>query len=302
MVDIYKTIGTLSRIRTPVLVRGETGTGKEVIARAIHFNSDDAAEPFVAVNCTALPENLLESELFGHVRGAFTGAVNERKGRFELAGRGTIFLDEIGDTSPAFQSKLLRVLQEREFIPLGGERTRRTEARVIAATHRPLEELLRDGGFREDLYYRLRVVEISVPPLRERRGDIALLAHHFMLAAARETHRAPPTLTPEALRALEQHTWPGNVRELENAITRAVVLATGRTITADQLALPNLANAAAGGADSGDPSLAAVERAHIASVLAGTGDNKRQAARILRISRARLDRLIDRHGLGGPQT
>src|SRR5829696_9180511 len=179
MIEIYKTIGAVARARTPVLIRGETGTGKELIARAIHFNSADATEPFVAVNCTSIPEPLLESELFGHVKGSFTGAVGDRKGRFELAGRGTIFLDEIGDTSPAFQAKLLRVLQEREFHPVGGERVRRTEARVVAATHRPLERMVREGRFREDLYFRLRVVEIVVPPLRERRGDVAVLAEHL---------------------------------------------------------------------------------------------------------------------------
>jgi DNA-binding NtrC family response regulator len=235
MLAIYKLIGAVAPTRTPVLIRGETGTGKEVIARAIHYNSERAAEPFVAINCTALPEGLLESELFGHVRGAFTGATQDRRGRFELAGAGTLFLDEIGDTGTAFQAKLLRVLQEREFEPVGSERTRRTEARVIAATHRPLEQCVRDGTFREDLYFRLRVIEIDVPPLRQRRGDIPLLARHLLARIAGELHR-PLQLTPEVEAALVAHDWPGNVRELENALTRAAVLARGSAIALENLA------------------------------------------------------------------
>ena len=301
MIEIYKTIGAVARARTPVLIRGETGTGKEVIARAIHFNSADASEPFVAVNCTSIPEPLLESELFGHVRGSFTGATSDRKGRFELAGRGTIFLDEIGDTSPAFQAKLLRVLQEREFHPVGGERARRTEARVVAATHRPLERMVREGQFREDLYFRLRVVEIAVPPLRERRGDIPVLADHLLREGAREMHVAPPVLSPDAVAALTTYDWPGNVRELENALTRALVLGRGSTVTADDLVLGN-AEVAPEGAQRGegaveDQSLAAVERAHIVAVLRRTRGNKRQACRVLRISRPRLDRLLEKHGI-----
>jgi len=298
MIEIYKTIGAVARTRTPVLIRGETGTGKEVIARAIHFNSADAAEPFVAVNCTSIPEPLLESELFGHVRGSFTGAAGDRKGRFELAGRGTIFLDEIGDTSPAFQAKLLRVLQEREFHPVGGERVRRTEARVVAATHRPLERMVREGAFREDLYFRLRVVEIVVPPLRERRGDIALLAEHLLREGAREMHVTAPVLAPDAVARLTSYDWPGNVRELENALTRALVLARGATVTAGDLALGQ-ESAAGDGTDAAmeDQSLAAMERAHIVRVLQRSKGNKRQACRLLRISRPRLDRLLEKHGI-----
>jgi len=176
MIATYKAVGQAASVRTNVLIRGESGTGKELIARAIHYNSAEAAEPFVALNCTALPSTLLESELFGHVKGSFTGALSSRRGRFELAGRGTIFLDEIGDTTPEFQSKLLRVLQEREYYPVGAERPERTEARVVAATHRNLEDLIATGDFRADLYYRLRVVEICVPPLRERAADIPALA------------------------------------------------------------------------------------------------------------------------------
>ena len=189
MVEIYKTIGVLARNRATVLIRGETGTGKEVIARAIHQHSAFSGEPFIAVNCTALTDTLLESELFGHTKGSFTGAISARKGYFELAGEGTIFLDEIGDTSPDFQTKLLRVLQERSFYPVGGEEPRTTHARVIAATHQPVEQLIKEGRFREDLYFRLKVVEIVVPPLRDRPGDIPLIANALLGRVREETHR-----------------------------------------------------------------------------------------------------------------
>jgi DNA-binding NtrC family response regulator len=228
MIEIYKCVGQLARTKTPVLIRGETGTGKELIARAIHFNSAHADQPFVAVNCAAIPEPLLESELFGHRKGAFTGAIADRRGRFAIASQGTIFLDEIGDTSGAFQAKLLRVLQDREFTPVGAEGVERTDARVIAATHRDLETLTRSGGFREDLYFRLRVVEITVPPLRDRPGDIPILARHFVRRISRMLGCPEPALTAGAVGALITHLWPGNVRELENAILRAVVLARCR--------------------------------------------------------------------------
>ncbi|HUF51734.1 MAG TPA: sigma-54 dependent transcriptional regulator [Longimicrobiales bacterium] len=297
MIEIYKLIGTLAATRAAVLIRGETGTGKERIARAIHFNSADAAEPFIAVNCTALPEPLLESELFGHVRGAFTGAIGDRKGRFELAGSGTIFLDEIGDTSLAFQAKLLRVLQDREFHPVGSERARRTEARVIAATHRPVEDLVRRGEFREDLYFRLRVVEIVVPPLRERRGDLPPLAEHLLHNICRELHRDVHVIPDAVMRALVDYAWPGNVRELENALTRAVALARGPAVALEHLSLDANTRAAGDAGAPADDSLDAVERAHVERVLARARGNKRQACRILKVSRPRLDRLIAKHGL-----
>jgi DNA-binding NtrC family response regulator len=306
MVEIYKTIGTLAPTRTPVLIRGETGTGKEIIARAIHYNSDRATEPFVAINCTALPETLLESELFGHVRGAFTGATSDRRGRFELAGAGTLFLDEIGDIGAGFQAKLLRVLQEREFEPLGSERSRRTEACVIAATHRDLEGQVRDGTFREDLYFRLRVIELRVPPLRERREDIPLLARHLLDRIGAELHRRLD-LPGDVEAALLDYEWPGNVRELENALTRAAVLARGSLITVDHLALGNAFGEPASTAPGGDGptgagpaesrSLAEVEREHVVTVLRSAGGNKRQTARMLHVTRPRLDRLIARHGI-----
>ncbi|MCG6987285.1 MAG: sigma-54 dependent transcriptional regulator [Gemmatimonadetes bacterium] len=237
MIEIYKTIGILSRNRATVLVRGETGTGKEVIARAIHDHSLHAEDPFIAVNCTALTDTLLESELFGHVKGAFTGAAGARRGYFELAGTGTIFLDEIGDTSPEFQTKLLRVLQERRFYPVGGEAPRITEARVIAATHQPMEDLVVDGEFREDLYFRLKVVEIRVPPLRERPGDIELIAEALLGRIRRETHRDVRRISDEAMARLRGYEWPGNVRELENALMRAAILARGTIIGPDHLVL-----------------------------------------------------------------
>jgi DNA-binding NtrC family response regulator len=297
MIAIYKMIGMLAGNRAAVLVRGETGTGKERIARAIHFNSPAAEEPFLAVNCSALAETLLESELFGHVRGAFTGAVASRRGCFELAGTGTIFLDEIGDTSPGLQAKLLRVVETREFYPVGSERPRQSQARVIAATHRPLEALVQAGRFREDLYFRLKVVEIVVPPLRERPEDIPLLAAHLLARVAGELHRDVRALSDEALRELARYDWPGNVRELENALTRAAVLARGPVVGLEHLvlgrsaAVPDPAETATVGDRLDD-----VERAHVLRILARAGRNKRQAARLLGISRPRLDRLLAEGG------
>ncbi|MEK7668818.1 MAG: sigma-54 dependent transcriptional regulator [Gemmatimonadota bacterium] len=292
MLAIYKMVGQLAASRATVLVRGETGTGKELIARAVHYNSPDAGEPFVPVNCTALPEALLESELFGHVRGAFTGAVADRRGRFALAGRGTIFLDEIGDTSAAFQAKLLRVLEDHDFYPVGAERAQGTEARVIAATHRPLERFVEEGRFREDLYYRLRVIEIAVPPLRERQADLPLLADHLLRRAARQLHRAPPVLAGPALDVLRLHDWPGNVRELDNALTRAVVLAPGGVIRPEHLVL---AQPSRGAEELG--TLEEVERRHVVRVLESTGGHKARAAALLGISRPRLNRLLDKYGV-----
>jgi len=295
MVEIYKLIGVLTGNRATVLIRGETGTGKEVIARAIHFNAVQPAEPFIAVNCTALTETLLESELFGHVRGAFTGAVASRKGCFELAGAGTIFLDEIGDTGLDLQAKLLRVLESREFYPVGGENPRRTEARVIAATHRPLEEYVASGRFREDLYFRLKVVEIAVPPLRERRGDIPALVERLLGRIGLDLHRRIDGVSEDALRSLVAYDWPGNVRELENTLTHAAVLSRGPVITADALSLgPGPASAPRAGPHASDGSLDAAEWSHVERVLRQTGGNKRQAALILGISRPRLDRILAR--------
>lgn len=296
MIAIYKLIGHVAANRTTVLVRGESGTGKELIARAIHFNSPDARQPFVPVNCTALPSGLLESELFGHVRGAFTGAVSSRRGRFALAEKGTIFLDEIGDTTLEFQAKLLRVLEDREYYPVGAERPERADARIIAATHRNLEELIEQKLFRSDLYYRLRVVEITIPPLRERPADIPLLAEFLVARASRRLGRtAPAVISPEAMRAILSRPWPGNVREMDNCLTRGVVLAPGGVIRAELLDAP--AERSRSNAQLG--SLADVEREHIVRVLVATDGNKARAARILGVSRPRLDRLLVKHRLEG---
>jgi len=292
IVGIFKLVGQVSATRTNVVIRGESGTGKELIARSIHDASPWAEEPFVAVNCTALPATLLESELFGHLRGSFTGATSDRKGRFAVAGRGTIFLDEIGDTPPEFQAKLLRVLQEHEYYPVGADQPERAEARVIAATHRNLEKLVAAGQFREDLYYRLQVVEIRVPPLRERMSDVPLLAEHLLKRAAGVTGSRPLVLSPETYESLMSHDWPGNVRELENTLTRAAVLATGNVIRPEHIEV----------AAASDPprliSLEELEREHVARVLEATDGHKSRTAEILRISRPRLDRMIERYGLG----
>ena len=291
LIEIFKLVGKVAASRTTVIVRGESGTGKELIAREIHRGSPYADEPFVAVNCTAVPEPLLESELFGHVKGAFTGAVRDRRGRFELAGKGTVFLDEIGDTTPEFQSKLLRVLQEHEFYPVGAESPERTEARVIAATHRDLEHMLAVGTFREDLYYRLRVVEITVPPLRERLNDIPLLAEHFVARASETAGREPPVLAREALDRLMGHAWPGNVRELQNCLARAVITSTGDVIREDDIELIDRN----GDGPAKDMTLAEAERTHVLRVLEATGGHKSRTAEILKISRPRLDRLIKKY-------
>ncbi len=278
MIEIYKTIGVLSRNRATVLVRGETGTGKELIARAIHDHSAHAEDPFIAVNCTALTDTLLESELFGHVKGAFTGATVGRKGYFELAERGTIFLDEIGDTSPEFQTKLLRVLQERRFYPVGGEAHRTTEARVIAATHQPLEDLVRQGRFREDLYFRLKVVEIRVPPLRERMDDLEPLAEALLGRIRKETGRNVRRISDEAMRSLHAHSWPGNVRELDNALMRAAILARGTIIGPDHLVLGDE------GENVEDLTLASAVERHVRRILERTGGNETAAADLLGIT------------------
>ena len=284
MIEIYKTIGVLAGNRATVLVRGETGTGKEVIARAVHEHSEYVGQPFIAVNCTALTDTLLESELFGHVKGAFTGATGPRKGYFELAGKGTIFLDEIGDTSPEFQTKLLRVLQERRFYPVGGESPRSTEARVIAATHQKVEELITEGRFREDLYFRLKVVEIEVPPLRERRGDIMVIAQALLGRIRQETHRDIRRISDDATARLRAYDWPGNVRELENALMRAAIVARGTVIGADHLILED-----GEGTGADDLSLASATRRHIRAVVSRTGGDRTAAAMRLGISEEQLD-------------
>ncbi len=233
--DVLRRIDLVSRTRSTVLITGETGTGKELVARAIHDGSAQRAMPFVKVNCAAIPDTLLESELFGHVKGAFTDATGAKKGKFSLAHRGSIFLDEIGTLGVGLQAKLLRVLQEREVEPLGSESSEPVDVRVVAATNRDLRQLVEAGRFQNDLFYRLHVVPILVPPLRERRDDIPMLANHFVAKHAARCGRAIGALESSALAWLQQYDWPGNVRELENTIERAVVLTTGTTIVRDAL-------------------------------------------------------------------
>jgi transcriptional regulator with GAF, ATPase, and Fis domain len=230
--DVIRRIELVSATRSTVLITGETGTGKELVARAVHDRSAQRDMPFIKVNCAAIPETLLESELFGHVRGAFTGATTKR-GKFSLANRGSIFLDEIGTMSIGLQAKLLRVLQEREIEPLGAERTEHVDVRVIAATNRNLRQLVDEGLFQDDLFYRLHVVPIVVPPLRERLEDIPMLVQHFTRKHAMRSGKSIDALEDGVMSSLQQHHWPGNVRELENTIERAVVLTTGSTIARD---------------------------------------------------------------------
>jgi DNA-binding NtrC family response regulator len=310
MVNVYKTIGAVAPTRAAVLIQGETGTGKELIARTIHENSSSTDQPFIAINCAAVPETLLESTLFGHVRGSFTGASADRRGPFELAGQGTIFLDEIGDTPLAFQAKLLRVLEEREFYPVGSEFPRRTEARVIAATNRDLAELVRAGEFREDLYFRLKVVDLLVVPLRQRRSDIPLLARHILSKAAADLGRPVPTVPPEVMASLISREWPGNVREMENTLVRALVMSRGPALSVQEidgcfwgggsepaLHSSHTSDPASGGWSPEDASLAAVERSHVQKVLFETDGNKSAAARLLEVSRPTLNRIIKDHHL-----
>jgi DNA-binding NtrC family response regulator len=293
MIDVFKIVGQAAGNRVNVLIRGESGTGKELIARAIHFNSAAASEPFVAVNCTAIAATLLEAELFGHLKGAFTGAVADRKGRFAAAGRGTLFLDEVGDTPPEFQAKLLRVLQEHEFYPVGADRPQRTEARIIAATHRDLEAAVREERFRADLYFRLRVLEIRIPPLRDRKTDIPALVEHLVQRISRTLGRSPPAISAEAMEGIEEHHWPGNVRELENCLTRALVVATGDMVHSRHLDL----SASPAPARTPLRSLDEVESEHVRRVLEALGGHKARTAETLGVSRPRLARLIQKYGL-----
>ncbi len=288
----------VAQVDSTVLLTGESGVGKERMARFIHEESGRAGGPFVAINCGAVPENLLESELFGHVRGSFTGATQDRVGLFEAANNGTLLLDEIGDLPPPMQVKLLRVLQERQIRRVGENRSRPVSARVIAATNRDLVTEIRAARFREDLYYRLRVVEIGIPPLRERREDILPLARRFVADAAARTGRTIGGFTPAAAHQLLRYGWPGNVRELENAIERAVVLARRTRIDAEDLpAEISLAVPDAVAATAIRP-LADVEREYITSVLRAVGGNRRQAALKLGIGEATLYRKIKRFGEG----
>jgi DNA-binding NtrC family response regulator len=238
MQEIYRIIAKVASTESTVLIYGQSGTGKELIARAIHFNSPRGEKPFVPVDCAVLSENLLESELFGHIRGSFTGAVTTKPGLFEVADGGTVFLDEVGNISMAIQAKLLRVLQEREFTPVGGTKSKKVDIRLIAATNKDLEKMIKEETFREDLYYRLNIVPISLPPLKERAEDIPLLAVHFLKKYAEEMGKGIKGFTPESMEKLMKYPWPGNVRELENVIERTVVMIDEEMVRVDHLILP----------------------------------------------------------------
>ena len=290
---------------TTVLLTGESGTGKEVVARFIHRGSARKDGPFVALNCAALPEQLLESELFGHEKGAFTGALNARPGKIEQAAGGVLFLDEVGEMSPAVQAKFLRVLQEREYQRLGGTRTLKADMRVLAATNRNLKAAIAQGGFREDLYYRLAVFDIALPPLRERPEDILMLVDAFLEEIGRTIGRPAAGVSQEVRETLTGYVWPGNVRELRNAIERAVILCEGGLITSEHLPVgiagaPRAAAAPASGAaapPAAAVSLEAAEREMIVQALARAGNNKSKAARFLGLTRAQLRSRIEKHGL-----
>jgi Nif-specific regulatory protein len=299
MRDVCAQITLVAPASTTVLLRGESGTGKELIAHAVHYNSSRASGPFIKVNCAALPETLIESELFGHERGAFTGALSRRKGRFELAHGGTLFLDEIGELPPSTQVKLLRVLQEREFERLGGTTTLAVDVRVVAATNRDLEKAIAERVFREDLYYRLNVFPIFMPPLRERKPDILLLADHFVTKFARLHHKSVRRITTAAIDMLMGYHWPGNVRELENIIERAVVVCDAQAIHGRHLP-PTLQTAEASGT-AADGTLAgqvaALERDLIQDALKTAGGNQAQAARLLQTTERILRYKIRRLGI-----
>jgi two-component system, NtrC family, response regulator AtoC len=295
--EVLTRIERVAPSRSTVLVTGETGTGKELVARAIHDRSPQRAMPLIKVNCAAIPEPLLESELFGHMRGAFTGAVSNKKGKFALADGGTLFLDEIGTLTVAVQAKLLRVLQEREFEPLGAERTQRVEVRVIAATNRDLRALVADGRFQEDLFYRLNVIPIALPPLRERREDIPLLVDYFVRKHVQRTGKRIDRVEKGALGALEDYNWPGNVRELENAIERAVVLATGSVIDVGDVSFMGVASAAASGLPSHKlhANVEWAERESVKRALRQAGGIKKDAAEILGISQRALSYYLGKY-------
>ncbi len=324
MQQVFKLIGQLAASDATALITGESGTGKELVARAIYHHSNRSQQPFLAVNCAAIPEQLLESELFGHERGAFTGATLQRIGKFEQCHKGTLFLDEIGDMTPATQTKILRVLQSGSFERVGGNQPIRVDVRIIAATNKPLEQAVAARNFREDLFYRLNVVRIQMPPLRERREDIRLLVNYFLKKLVKDQQQPPRSIAPVALKALEKYHWPGNVRELENVIRRALVMAKGDAILAADLpgevsgAQPAQAGVAPGAAGEGprsdvtllarqlfawarkDPKtkvLPAVERELVIQALKETSGNQVHAAQLLGITRATLRKRIEKFGI-----
>jgi len=298
--EVLRLAETVAPTDSTVLITGESGTGKEVIARYIHELSRRGDADFASINCGALPESLLESELFGHVKGSFTGAVKDKSGLFTAAAGGTFFLDEIGETTPATQVKLLRVLQHREVIPVGATDPQPIDVRLVAATNRDLEEEIKRGSFRSDLFYRLNVIALHLPPLRDRRDDIPLLAESFLARSGEQRNEATKRLTTDAAEALQEYAWPGNVRELENALERAVILSSGGTIDVD--ALPERiterkVEPLVAERTPANPSLETIERAYILWVLQSEGGNKSRAAEVLGIDPSTLYRKLSRFGV-----
>ncbi|MDP6776641.1 MAG: sigma 54-interacting transcriptional regulator [Candidatus Latescibacteria bacterium] len=305
MGEVLRLASRVAQTASTVMLKGESGTGKEVIARVIHRRGPRSEGPFIPVHCAALPTNLLESELFGHEKGSFTGATARRQGRFELADSGTLFLDEVGEIEPETQVKLLRVLQDRQFERVGGSQTLKVDARVISASNRDLEAAVAAGRFREDLYYRLNVIPIVLPPLRTRREDIPLLVEHFMGEYCREMGRAELQIAPEAMKLLRSYRWPGNVRELQNLVERMVVVVDGDMVEPGHLP-PEMVGGGEGDAatESGESqgelaTLEEMERKHVEAALARSGWNQSRAARLLGISRDQLRNRIKRYGIEG---
>jgi transcriptional regulator with PAS, ATPase and Fis domain len=295
MVPVYLTIAKVAPTDATVLIQGETGTGKELIARMIHRNSPRAAQPFAAVDCGTIAPSLLESELFGAMKGSYTGADRDRVGVFEAAHKGTVFLDEIGDIDPGFQAKLLRFLQEREVRPLGAPKAKPVDVRVISATNKNMQKMVDEGKFREDLWFRLNTVPIDLPPLRERTGDVELLAHTF-LGRYNERYQQPTKLLDSGLKALQEYTWPGNVRQLQHLMERLSILAPGNRI--DQAAVRRAIAESQPGGEVVTETLADAEADQIRKVMTAVGNNKSRAARILGIERKTLYRKLEKLGIG----
>ncbi|MFQ5912016.1 MAG: sigma-54-dependent transcriptional regulator [Nitrospinota bacterium] len=297
MQEVFALIRRVAQSNSTVLILGKSGTGKELVAKAIHYNSPRRRSPFVPVNCSAITETLLESELFGHVKGAFTGAISNKKGIFQEAREGTVFLDEIADTSPAMQVKLLRALQEREIRPVGGNETMQVDVRLIAASNQDLQEAVREGRFREDFYYRLNVIPIHLPPLKDRPEDIPPLAHHFLAKYALEAEANVTRISKEALRVLMRYAWPGNIRELENVIERAITLGAEGEIGVDDLPQSLVEHHPLAGSESFSvgSTMKEVEKAHIARVLEHVHGQVSKAARILGMDRRTLYRKLEEY-------